>query len=155
MNEKKPYSKPFKLDEIRKEKVYSVPDDYFEKLPTIIQTRAVESTKQKNWLAGVGVLRLALPALVIILVAGYFGYKYQFGKVTEDARIEAMLADVSTEELVNYLGQTDITSDELLEMVSFEGESLEDFSSPGLDEVSDEDLELLIDDIDFGNENSI
>lgn len=154
MNADKQHNKPFKLDELSKKDVFSVPDGYFDKLPTIIQTKAVESTKKRKVYSPVGVMRLALPALIIILVSGYIGFKYLNNPVRQDARIEDMLADVSTEELVSYLGESDITSDELLDMVSFEGESLEDFST-GIDEVSDEDLELLINEFDFENENSI
>lgn len=154
MKADKQHSKPFKLEELNKKDVFSVPDDYFDKLPTIIQTRAVESTKKRNVYSPIGVMRLALPALLIIFISGYVGYKYLYNPTQPDSRIEAMLTDVSTEEMVSYLKETDITSDELLEIVSFEGESLEDFST-GIDEVSDEDLELLINEYDFDNENSI
>lgn len=154
MSEDKLHSKPFKLEEISKKEVFSVPDGYFDKLPTIIQTRAVESTKKKTVLVPAGLLKLAIPVALVVLISGYVGFKYLNNPVRKDARIEAMIAEISSEELVSYLDQSDITSDELLDMVSFEGESLEEFT-PGLDDVPDEDLELLINDIDFGNENNI
>lgn len=155
MSEDKLHSKPFKLEDIKKKDVFTVPEDYFDKLPTIIQTRAIESTKKKTVLAPVGIMKLAIPVLLVVLISGYIGFKYINNPTRVDARIESMIADISTEELVTYLGESDLTSDELLDMVSFEGESLEEFA-PQIDEVSDEDLELLLmDDIDFGNKNSI
>ncbi|MCB0497654.1 MAG: hypothetical protein KDC79_16035 [Cyclobacteriaceae bacterium] len=154
MSTDKPYKKPFKLEEISKKEVFSVPDGYFDKLPTIIQTRAIESTKKKAVFTPMGVLRLAMPVILVVLISGYVGFKYLNSSERKDAKIEKMIAGVSTEELVNYLDNSDITSDEILEVVSFDGESLEDFT-PGIDDLSNKDLELLINDMDFGNENSI
>lgn len=148
------HKKPFKLENISKKDAFSVPDGYFDKLPTIIQTKAIESTKKREVFSSVGVLRLAIPSLLILMIAGYFGYKYQNNIESADSKIESMLADISTEEMVNYLDETDLSSDDLLELVSFEGEQIDDFSQD-LDNISDEELELLINEFEIEDINNI
>jgi hypothetical protein len=142
------YRKPFKLEDISKKDTFSVPEGYFENLPTIIQSKAIESTKKKIAFTQVGVLKLAIPSLLLLIIAGYFGYKYQNNPSQLDSKIELMLADVSTEEMVDFLDQTELSSDDLLEMVSFDGERIDDFSYD-LENVSDEELELLINDFEI------
>ncbi len=142
------HKKPFKLESISKKNAFSVPDGYFDKLPTVIQTKAIDSTTPrlraiKSTFSTVGALRLAIPSLLILMVAGYFGYKYQNSPERLDSKIELMLADISTEEMVNYLDATDLSSDDLLELVSFEGEQIDDFSYK-LNNISDEEFELIM-----------
>lgn len=154
MKADKSHNKPFKLENISKEQSFSVPDGYFDKLPTIIQAKALDSTRKKTLLAPIGLLRLAMPSLLLIIVAGYFGYKYVNNSNDSDAKIELMLAEVSTEEMVNFLDQTELTSEDLLNLVSFEGERIDDFSDD-LENVSDEELELLINDFEIEDINNI
>lgn len=143
MTNKNQFKDPFKLPEKATKQVFSVPDDYFDKLPTIIQSKAIDSTKKTSVFHTNLWFKLALPVLLVLVVVSYWGFKYQTS--TSDAQIEAMLADISTEEMVNYLDQTDLSSEDLLELVSFEGEQIDDFSVD-LENISDEDLELLMDD---------
>ncbi len=148
------HKKPFKLENISKKEAFSVPDGYFDKLPTIIQTRAIESTKKRITFSNVGVLRWAIPALLLLIIAGYWGYKYQNNPNQLEAKIELILADISTEEMVDFLDQTDLSSDDLLEMVSFEGEKIDDFSYE-LENITDEELELLMNDFGIERINDI
>ena len=142
------HKKPFKLENISKKDAFSVPDGYFDKLPTIIQTRAIESTKKREAFKAVGLLKIAIPSLLILIVAGYFGYKNQNDTEKRNSKIELMLSEVSTIEMVNYLDETDLSSDDFLELVSFEGEQIDDFSYE-LETISDEELELLINDFEI------
>ena len=154
MEANKSHKKPFKLEYISTKETFSVPDGYFDKLPTIIQTRAIESSKKRIVFTQVGVLKLAIPSLLLLMIAGYFGYKYQHSPDRLNSKIELMLADVSTEEMVTYLAKTDLSSDDLLELVSFEGERIDDFSYD-LENISDEELELLINELDIEGINNI
>ena len=148
METNKPYKKPFNLDEVSKKETFSVPDGYFDKLPAIIQAKAIESTKQKTIFSPIGVLKFAIPSLLLLFIAGYYSYKYQNSDDQLDSKIELMLVEVSTEELVDYLDQSDLSSEDFLELVSFEGERIDDFSNE-LENVSDEDLEFLINDFEI------
>ncbi|MCF6359432.1 MAG: hypothetical protein L3J29_01570 [Cyclobacteriaceae bacterium] len=153
METNKPHKESFKLENFSKKGSFSVPDGYFDKLPTIIQAKAIESTK-KAFVFNTGMaLKFALPSVVLLMLVGYFGYKYQNGTTNTDANIELMLADISTEEMVQYLDQTDLSSEDLLELVSFEGEQIDDFAIE-LENISEEELEFLIDDFNLeGIEN--
>jgi len=142
------HKKPFKLEDVSKKESFSVPNGYFDTLPTIIQAKAIESTKPSFVLSKGLVLKLALPALLLVFIVGYVGYKFQQNLTITDNNIESMLAEISTEELVEYLDQTDLSGEDFLELVSFDGEQIDDFSM-GLDNISDEELELLIGDFDL------
>lgn len=148
METNKSNKKSFKLENFSKEEMYSVPDGYFDKLPTIIQAKAIESTQNRMVFSNVGVLKFAIPTLLLLIMAGYFGYKYQNNPTGLDTKIELMLAEVSTEEMVSFLDESELSSDDLLELVSFEGERIDDFSYE-LKDISDEELELLINDFEI------
>ncbi len=139
------HNKVFKLESLSKKEEFSVPDGYFDALPTIIQTKAIASTKKAFVFNTSVVLKFALPSLILLVMVGYFGYKYQAGSQNTDAQIELMLANVSTEEMVDYLDHSDLSSEDFLELVSFEGEKIDDFSM-NLDNISDEELDLLMQD---------
>ena len=154
METNKSHNKPFKLEDFSKKEGFKVPDGYFDKLPTIIQAKAIASTNQKLVFSQLGVLKLAIPSVLLLLVAGYFGYKYQNNTDRLDSKIELMLADVSTEEMVGYLDDSDLSSEDFLELVSFEGERIDDLPFD-LENVSDEELELLINDFEIEDINNI
>jgi len=142
------HKKTVKLEDLSKKETFSVPDGYFDALPTIIQTKAIDSTKKATVFNTGVVLKFALPSLLLLMVVGYFGFKNQFSPTTSDANIELMLANISTEEMVEYLDQTDLSSEDFLELVSFDGEQIDDFSM-GLDNISDEELDLLMNDFEL------
>jgi len=143
METNKSHKNPFKLEYISKKETFSVPDGYFDTLPTIIQAKAIESTKKSFVFNTSMALKFALPSLIFVMLVGYFGYKYQSGSISADANIEQMLADISTEEMVEYLNQSDLSSEDFLELVSFDGEQIDDFSVD-LENISDEELDLLM-----------
>ena len=135
MKEKHNHNKPIiKLDELPKKQVYSVPDDYFKELPSIIQARAVEQEPTKTpailWSSA---LRYALPVIALIMMLVYFGTRLN----NNDIDIQAMLDDIPTEELVSYLTESEITTEELLSLI--------DVNELDVDGMVDEDIELLND----------
>lgn len=148
METNKSNKKSFNLENFSKEEMFSVPDGYFNKLPTIIQAKAIESTQKRMVFSNVGVLKFAIPTLLLLLMVGYFGYKYQNNPAGLDTKIELMLAEVSTEEMVSFLDESELSSDDLLELVSFEGEKIDDFSYE-LEDISNEELELLMNDFEI------
>lgn len=105
-----------KLEDIPKKQIFEVPDGYFEKLPGIIQSRVTQHREEKKWwLEYHYSLRLALPAIVL-LVAGIFW----FSDSPKDVDAENMLASIQTEDLITYLNEGDLTTDELLEHVALD-----------------------------------
>ena len=124
--------KSIKLDEIDKKVVYKVPDDYFEKLPTIIQSRVVKpETASTPVLSWASTINYALPVAAIFIVIFYL----VTGTNNSDGDVQAMIEEVSTEELVAYLDESDLSTDELLSLID-----LNEFDVDGL---LNEDIELL------------
>jgi hypothetical protein len=106
-----------KLEDIPKNNPFSVPDDYFEKLPGVIQAR-IEGTAKKQAIPYFRyALQYAMPVIALIIVA----VLYLTPKTTET--YDDMLAAVSTEELAAYLADSDVTTDEILESAELDEES--------------------------------
>ena len=135
MKDKYNHIKPnIKLDELPKKQVYSVPDDYFKELPSIIQARVVKPEHIKSpvilWSSA---LRYALPVLALVMMLVYFGAKLK----NDNIDVQAMISEISTEELVLYLTESEITTDELLSLI--------DINELDIDGLVDENIELLND----------
>lgn len=121
-----------KLENLPKKEIFTVPDGYFEKLPGVIQARvAVPQTQPQSALRYS--LRYALPAIVLLLAAWFFN---PFAK--QSASVETMLADVQTEDLIAFLDDTDITTEELLDNGSLD--------TTDADEIEDEVYGISLDD---------
>jgi hypothetical protein len=108
------------LEDIPKKHPFNVPDGYFDRLPGIIQSRIAEKSAQPQPTPYLRyALQYAIP-MVLIAIAAIFYF------TPEPARdVDTILASVSTEELVAYLEESDISTDELLETVEFDTESVE------------------------------
>ncbi|MBS1508980.1 MAG: hypothetical protein JSS79_20245 [Bacteroidetes bacterium] len=103
-----------KLDDIPKQNIFEVPDGYFDRLPMKIQSRIEASRPAPATAKWSLALRLALPALILIVGVIYFLNPKVSGG-TED-----LLASINTENLIAYLDESDLTESELLEAVKFD-----------------------------------
>lgn len=132
-----------KLEDIPKKEVFDVPEGYFEKLPGVIQSRVSKpgATGRPAWVYG---LRYGLPALILLAAVIFW-----LDRPAGDHSPEGMLASIQTEELVAYLNDTDLTTDELLEQVHLDGTDANEIESDvyGLS-ISADDLDTILDDID-------
>jgi hypothetical protein len=103
-----------KLDDIPKENIFEVPDGYFDRLPMKIQAR-IESAKPAQAVAYWRLaLRVAVPALVIVFAAAYFLNP----KTKSDT--EEILASITSENLVAYLDESEVTETEILEALALD-----------------------------------
>lgn len=113
-----------KLEDIPKNHPFKVPEDYFDRLPAKIQSRITEESGVKETTPYFRyALQYALP-VILIAIATVF---YLRPTVQQDA--DSLLATVSTDELVAYLEQSEMTTDELLETMDFDSESVEAIES--------------------------
>ena len=111
-----------KLNDIRKnEELYKVPENYFDEF----QARMSDLTSEESTVATVPArsttlarLAYALPAVVLLLVVAYWSY-------TPGDAAEDLLADISTDELIEFLEQEGISEDELISLVDIPIEELE------------------------------
>lgn len=135
-----------KLEDIPKKQIFEVPEGYFEKLPGIIQSRVVKPQLERSWWFTYRYsLRFALPA-VILLAAGIFW----FNSSQTDVTAENILASIQTEDLITYLNEGDLTTEELLEHVELDAEDVStieesvyefQFSDSDLEEIFNEEIE--------------
>lgn len=108
-----------RLENIPKKQIFYVPADYFDKtLPAAIQSRvATQSAEAARKPAFRVAFRYALP---LVLVAAVLFYYLQ---PRTDA--ESILASVETDDLIIYLQESGMTTEDLLETVNLSNEDLE------------------------------
>ena len=141
-----------KLEEIKKKNIYTVPDKYFDQLPTRIQSRMNEKKPvfgiSVNWSI---VLKVATPSFAVILLLFYFGAS----RNNTYKSAEEILAQVETEDLIAYLETTDITTEDIIEELDLstidlnfedEGPIIQDF------EMDAQDLDFLYDEYGIDSE---
>lgn len=119
-----------KLEDIPKKQVFNVPDGYFEELPGIIQSRVARQSKRETSPVTGYALRYALGAAVIGVAAFFW-----LNRPGEKASPESILASIETQELVAYISEADVTTDELLDDVILDHEDADEIEGSvyGLD----------------------
>jgi hypothetical protein len=134
------------LEEFEKKNIYKVPDKYFDRLPSKIQARVHDEQKPTAWQWNWNLLwKAAIPAVAVLLVVLYVGQ----GTMESHTDVDRMLAEVSTDDLIAYVQQMDITTEEIIEVIDFtdiELGFLEDNSVAGKpEEITEEELNALFD----------
>jgi hypothetical protein len=134
-----------KLDDIPKKHPFNVPDGYFDKLPGIIQSRIERESGVKESRPYLRyALQYALPVVVLAIVA----VVYLIPQKNDD--VDSLLASVSTEAMVLYLEESELTTDELLTNWILDDASVEAIEAEVYFNLHD--LENIDDlDIDFDN----
>ncbi len=133
-----------KLEDIPKKQVFDVPEGYFEKLPGIIQARVASQQRQEKVRPVFAyTLRYALPAVLAVMLVIFW-----FNRQADVMSAESILASVQTEDLVAYLSEADLTTDELLEDVVLNPDDVDQIEGEvyGFGQ-ADEDLEDILDEI--------
>ncbi|MGD9328406.1 MAG: hypothetical protein PVH48_05505 [Cyclobacteriaceae bacterium] len=101
-----------KLEDINKDNIFKVPDNYFENFPKRLQKRIEETEQQKK----TPVIRLRtiinVAAAAIILMFVIYGITQINDK---SISVDQILSEISSDDLVNYLVESDMSTDEFLE----------------------------------------
>lgn len=110
------------LDDIPRKEFFSTPTDYFDKLPSKIQRR-IHASSESTWRRPLikYSLQYALPLLLIAAVI--------FFSRTEQPNAEAILATVENADLVEYLYESGMTTDDLMEAVDLSEDELEEIEN--------------------------
>lgn len=139
-----------KLENIPKKNIYEVPEGYFDKLPGMIQARIEKENPRSHFLFTWGTtLKYALP-VVIIFVIGLIWFNQSDDKKGD---FNSILATIETEDLVAYIGESDITTDELLDAALLDMQDAADIEDEVYGDVYDEDLDALIEEFDIDLNN--
>jgi hypothetical protein len=108
-----PSGKPrIRVDDLEKKNVFSVPDRYFDHLPSEIQAR-VSSRNRAGSFSFAWLLRAGAFASIALLVMCLWYFNGQ-----SDSTPEAQLAQVSTEEIATYLQDSEVTQRELIDILA-------------------------------------
>lgn len=100
-----------KLEDIPKKNVFEVPEGYFDRLPGIIQARTAV-VKRNPWIYYLRYsVKYALPVIVIGVVSFFYLAK------PEVQTAEELLSSVDTPNLIAYLEDSDVSSDDLLDSI--------------------------------------
>ena len=123
-----------KLEDIPKRDFFQVPEGYFDILPEKIQAR-IEATRPRPLFQPAirYALAYALPFLIVALVIFY--------NTGSPPAAESMLASIETADLIQYIQESEITTDEMLDNVAF--------SADELDALENEIYEMNLEDADM------
>ncbi|MEZ4944175.1 MAG: hypothetical protein R2804_01490 [Cyclobacteriaceae bacterium] len=111
-----------KLEDIPKKNLFKEPEGYFDELPGIIQSRIAKEEAKPLGIPSFGlVLRYALPVLAVGLAL--FLIFRQSDLMSSNP--EELLASVDTEALSNYLIESDLTTEELLDYADLDSKDIE------------------------------
>lgn len=125
-----------KLEDIPKKNVFKAPEGYFDKLPGIIQSRIAEKETKPAGAPSFGwVLRYALPLLAVGIALIFI-----FRQPATMTNPEELLASVSAEELTFYLVESDLSTEELLDLVVLDEIDINALNDYQLDTDVDSDL---------------
>jgi hypothetical protein len=107
-----------KLEDIPRNQFFKVPEGYFDKLPAQIQSRiATRYAETSITPAFRFALQYALPLLLVAAILFYYSISRP--------NAESILASVETADLINYLQESGLTTEEFLENIDFNSEELE------------------------------
>ena len=136
--------KKIRLEDLDKRQVFNQPPEgYFDRLPGVIQAKTAHKAgsdgRQVFWIK---VLKLIPVAAVLALIMVYSGL---FSRQESTPGFEDLLSEVTTDDIILYLEDMEISNEEILEEVdltafSVEFESHED---PLIDNLDIEDESLI------------
>ena len=128
-----------KLEDIPRKNLFEAPSGYFETLPTIIQAKVIQQAKGRPFkIPAFAYVKLALP--VMILTVGLIWY---FNINNKPISTDELLASIDSEELIEYLNETDISHEDFVESL--------DYTNVNADSLYFNELNLPIDENDITN----
>jgi len=101
-----------KLEDINKDNIFKVPDNYFENFPERLQKRIEETEQQKKTpvIRLRPIINIAAAAVILMFVV------YGITQINDNSTsVDQILSEISSEDLVNYLVESDMSTDEFLE----------------------------------------
>lgn len=141
-----------KLEDIPKRNIHSVPDGYFNSLEQSILAK-VKSGEPKSTPAftiGLNWQTAAIAAAVTLLVV----FVGTFNSINKPADAEDILAQVSIEDIIEYLDYSDLTTSEIVAALNINENDADDFLENDIQLLNTIDFESL-DNLDLYHEYGI
>jgi hypothetical protein len=122
-----------KLEDIPKKDFFEAPEGYFDRLPGVIQSRVAAGKREPVWIPYFRLsLKYALPVVIIGIASLFYLNKPELESP------ENLLASIDSEQLVAYLDDSDVSSEDLLESVPLDNDEAS--------AIHENSLEISIDD---------
>lgn len=136
-----------RLEDIPKKDIFEAPEGYFDRLPSVIQSRVTTESSSRWTLFAQPVWKYALS--LAFLAAGL--YWFMLRPATKSP--EQMLASVDTASLIAYLNESDMSTEEILESVPLNNVDADEIQAGSLQNLLPDDSTLmeLESDIEFEN----
>jgi hypothetical protein len=132
-----------KLEDIPKQNIFTTPEDYFDKLPGMIQARVQKAPEAKPYLSYA--FKYALPAIAFLLL-----FVFWFNQPALPTDSESLLSNIQTEDLMAYINESDISTEDLLDNVDLYTDDLDEIENEVYDlTIGDETLNAIDSDIDL------
>ena len=109
-----------KLEDIPKKQNFTIPQGYFDTLPGRIQARVSVLQERQPALFYRLKLQYALPGVAICSIIMFLLLP------AKSDNVDRMLATVETADLIAYLDDSDLTTEELLDEVNFNADDVEE-----------------------------
>lgn len=145
MTDKKNHiDKRITLDAIEKKDVFKVNQAYFDDLPTRIQNKviATEHKSSPGYILSRS-LKFALPVIALVIMSIYFGNRFN----TADLDVQAMIDEISTEELVAYLSESELSTDEIIALIDVDELDIDGMLSEDIILFDDLELDAVLDEL--------
>ncbi|HEY9007175.1 hypothetical protein [Ohtaekwangia sp.] len=134
-----------KLEDLPKKEIFTVPDGYFDKLPGIIQARVAKGQSARPAMRYT--LQYAIPVVALIAVGIFW-----IITISTPTTPEEMLAEIHTTDLVAYLDDADISTDELIDHTVLDEQDAAAIESAVYGyQLDQETLDIITDEIDLNN----
>ena len=137
-----------KLEDIPKKNIFEVPEGYFDRLPGIIQARVSEQRPTYGWLPPWSVpVRFAVAVLMMMAVGVFW---YTPGSLSGTDKIKSELASINPDQLVEYLDEHELATEDLVERIAWSADDLNDLENSvysGLD-VPHQEIEKILNEYD-------
>lgn len=137
----------------KRELPFTVPDGYFNDLPMTVSAQINNAQPERKVALVRPQLAWSVPALMIMLFVGYILF---FNQSPTALSADDLLAQASTEELIDYLEISEMTTEELLEGINLNeiASELGEQDPELLNEIelSDEDLDNLYNEYDLSGD---
>ena len=140
------------LDQISKKNFQQVPEGYFDQLPSMIQTKIDEESKVKTPVFTVGFnWQTASIAAAVVLILVFSGV---FNTVDSSRSVEDILAEVSVDDIIDYLDYSEISTIEIVAELDIDEADIDAFLENDIQLLNNEEFENM-DELDLYQEFGI
>jgi hypothetical protein len=100
------------LEELERKSVFHAPENYFDELPSTIQKRIQAENAAASWFPVWAKLGVSLASVVLLVMAGFWLSKTYYSANQPVVNV----ADISGQEIIEYLQQSNVSQEELVDV---------------------------------------